>query len=135
MDAALDAAAGGALNSMGEDDAFLVERMATNNHQCPTDRRDNRQGGILQVDVLSAINAQFAALNKKIDSMGTPPTHTVASCGLCGDAHHTESCALLDLLRMLIMWDINLRIRVILTSTIKETDSNYNLAPFPTKSS
>lgn len=46
LDAALDAAAGGALNSMGEDDAFLVERMATNNHQWDTDRRDNRQGGM-----------------------------------------------------------------------------------------
>ena len=63
----VDAAAeGSVMNEMVEEACDLYEEMASNHYQAPSDRNMGRRvAGVLEVDQLSAIQAQLASLTNK----------------------------------------------------------------------
>lgn len=64
----IDAAAGGTLMKKSPEEAYeLVEEMATNNYQWPSDRvQPKRIQGVHELDSISALTAQVANLSKQI---------------------------------------------------------------------
>ncbi|XP_017970395.1 PREDICTED: uncharacterized protein LOC108660654 [Theobroma cacao] len=89
----IDAAAGGALMSKNAADAYnLLEEMALNNYQWPSERSGSRKVvGAYEIDTMSNLAVQVAALSKKIDTLGV---HAVQNsiCEMCGDGHSNDQC-------------------------------------------
>ncbi|WRX31367.1 Reverse transcriptase domain - like 10 [Theobroma cacao] len=87
----IDAVAGGALMSKNAADAYnLLEEMASNNYQWPSERSGSRKAiGAYEIDAMSNLAAQVAALSKKIDTLGV---HAVQNsiCEMCGDGHSND---------------------------------------------
>ena len=66
----------------------LVETMAANNYQWPNDRQaPRRPAGVYEVDSITALAAQVAALTKRLDNQETSAVQNVQSvvvqCELC----------------------------------------------------
>ncbi|XP_056169335.1 uncharacterized protein LOC130138641 [Syzygium oleosum] len=87
----IDAAAGGTLNNKSPEEAFdLLEEMAANSYQWPIERLSARKSsGIHEVGVNTTIVAEFAALNKKIDSVLKIQGPT---CEFCNGSHASTEC-------------------------------------------
>ena len=95
----LDAAAGGALWAKSYTEAYnLIETMAANEHQNPTQRMmPGKVAGILEVDAATAIAAQLQALSMKVDSLATYGINQIAMvCELCAGSHATDQCSLVN---------------------------------------
>ena len=96
----IDAAAGGALMGKSYDEAYdLLETMAANNYQWPSERLTQRKvAGMYEVDAMTALAAQVSALTKKIDSLAVQPVKAVQStsviCDICAGNHASEQCAI-----------------------------------------
>ena len=77
----MDAAAGGSvMNKTAEEATELYEEMATSHYQAPSDRNVGRRvAGVLEVDQLSAIQAQLASLTNKLSSQKGPTMGQVAA--------------------------------------------------------
>ncbi|XP_017972490.1 PREDICTED: uncharacterized protein LOC108660447 [Theobroma cacao] len=96
----IDVAAGGALISKNAADVYnLLEEMALNNYQWPSERLGPRKVvGAYEIDALGTLIAQVAAevaaLSKKFDTLGV---HTVQNsftvCKMCGDSHSSDQCS------------------------------------------
>lgn len=67
----IDVVAGGALMNKTHDEAYeLLEEMASNNYQWPSDRSmPNRAIGVHEIDVIMALTAQVASLSKQLGSL------------------------------------------------------------------
>ena len=94
----VDAAAGGALMGKSSDEAFdLLEEMAANNYQWPSERvNPKRAASINEMEAISTLAAQVNALTKKLDSMTVHGVHALNSsngvCEQCGDSHLSSFC-------------------------------------------
>ena len=90
----IDAAACGSLMRKTIESAFeLLEKMANNNCLWPSERHlAPRQGEKLGVDEVTSIQAQLAALSKKIDGFASRGNVISASCS----AMYCEYCYMLD---------------------------------------
>lgn len=89
----IDAAAGGALMAKSVDYAYeLLKNMVGNNYQWPTERSmDKNVTRIHEVDAITTLTAQVAALSKKFDSMGINANQSLfVTCELCGGDHSSE---------------------------------------------
>ena len=77
----VNAAAGGSvMNKMAEEACDLYEEMATSHYQVPSDINFGRRvAGVLEVDQLSAIQAQLASLTNKLSSQKGPTMGQVAA--------------------------------------------------------
>ena len=65
----IDAAAGGSLMAKTRDEAYaLLDEIASNSYQWGTDRINTKKAGIYEVEALTAIQAQIAALSKKLEA-------------------------------------------------------------------
>ncbi|KAL6288360.1 hypothetical protein ACE6H2_005870 [Prunus campanulata] len=63
----IDAAAGGALMGKTETEAYnLLEEMASNNYQWPSERSTPKKAGIHEIDAISALTAQISTLSKQL---------------------------------------------------------------------
>lgn len=64
--------------------------MASNSYQCCSDRTTQKRGGLYSVDSFTALSAQTAALNKKLDSLGalTMSVSSSVSCELYDQSEH-----------------------------------------------
>ena len=76
----VDAAAGGALWAKNYEEAYdLIETMASNDFQNPTSRMpQTKVAGVLEVDAITQLSAQMAAMSKKIDTLAEGKVKTVA---------------------------------------------------------
>ena len=93
----LDAASGGALWAKSyEEDYDLIEMMAANEYQNPTQcLPQGKVAGNLEVDTATAIAAQLKALTMKVDSLANFGVHQPTSvCELCAGAHATDQCVI-----------------------------------------
>ncbi|XP_024032803.1 uncharacterized protein LOC112095314 [Morus notabilis] len=95
----VDAAAGGAIFAKSYNDAYeILERMANNNYQWPTERHNARKAtGIHEVDAITALSTQMSSLTNMVKALNTPAgvnaVHTPGfSCVYCGDSHQYEDC-------------------------------------------
>ena len=70
----VDAAAGSpVMNKIAEEACDLYEEMATSHYQAPSDRNMGRRvAGVLEVDQLSAIQAQIASLANQLANQKGP---------------------------------------------------------------
>ncbi|XP_062113989.1 uncharacterized protein LOC133824999 [Humulus lupulus] len=75
----VDAAAGGALLAKTADESFtLMEEMATNSYQWPNERSGPRKVvGLYEVDQMTALNAQIAALQTQMAALSAQNNPTV----------------------------------------------------------
>ena len=76
------------------DDAYaLLDEIASNSYQWGSDRITIKKAWVYEVDILTAIQAQVAALSKKLD------THTVNAVAIsslynvCGGPHNNGECS------------------------------------------
>ncbi|XP_024018055.1 uncharacterized protein LOC112090603 [Morus notabilis] len=69
----VDAAAGGAILAKSYNDAYeILERMANNNYQWPTERHNARKAtGIHEVDAITALSAQMSSLTNMVKALNT----------------------------------------------------------------
>ncbi|XP_017970470.1 PREDICTED: uncharacterized protein LOC108660713 [Theobroma cacao] len=92
----IDAAAGGALMSKNVADAYnLLEEMASNNYQWPSERLGSRKAvGAYEIDAIGNLAAQVAALSKKIDTLGVYVVQNSCVVGEnYGDGHSSDQCS------------------------------------------
>ena len=67
----VDAAASGSLMTKTYEEAHeLMEKLASNHYQMDNDRISRRQGGVLELDALTALSAQVATLTKQVQIYG-----------------------------------------------------------------
>ena len=91
----VDAAAGGSLMSKTMDAAHdLLEEMALNNSQWGTQRQaPKRIPGVLEVDELTSVKAQLAALQNQMIKLSAGPNNVqVAQCEWCLGPHSSMDC-------------------------------------------
>src|SRR4051812_20552319 len=88
----IGAASGGAINNKTLDMAYdLLEVMANNNY-LKNDRNIIKKPGVMEVDEVTALKAQIAAMDRKIDklSVNTVKVHQV--CEFCAGNHAFVDC-------------------------------------------
>ncbi|KAI3461988.1 hypothetical protein Pfo_018651 [Paulownia fortunei] len=92
----VDAAAGGALMSKTHEEAYdLLETMAANAYQWPSERiAPKKVFGVHDVDALAILAAQVAAaLSKQFNSLHTNHTPiSIEVCNFCSGPHHSMEC-------------------------------------------
>ncbi|KAL5583489.1 hypothetical protein UlMin_015931 [Ulmus minor] len=98
----VDAASNGALMSKTYNEAYaLLERMASNNYQWPTERvpSGRRIAGVHEVSEITSLTAQIASLVNTLNNQQATPHQNVnsgqgtgESCVLCNGTHRFESC-------------------------------------------
>ncbi|KAL5563618.1 hypothetical protein UlMin_033365 [Ulmus minor] len=98
----VDAASNGALMSKTYNEAYaLLERMANNNYQWPTERvpAGRRIAGVHEVSEITSLTAQIASLVNTLNNQQATPHQSVnsvqgtgESCVLCNGTHRFESC-------------------------------------------
>ncbi|KAL5578388.1 hypothetical protein UlMin_020087 [Ulmus minor] len=98
----VDAASNGALMSKTYNEAYaLLERMANNNYQWPTERvpAGRRVAGVHEVSEITSLTAQIASLVNTLNNQQATPHQSVnsvqgtgESCVLCNGNHRFESC-------------------------------------------
>ncbi|WRX08623.1 Retrotransposon gag domain - like 6 [Theobroma cacao] len=96
----IDAAAGGALMSKNATDTYnLLEEMASNNYQWPSERLGPRKTvRAYEIDALGALTAKVVtkvvALSKKFDTLGVHAIkNSFVVCEMCGDSHSSDQCS------------------------------------------
>ncbi|PON50459.1 hypothetical protein PanWU01x14_223240 [Parasponia andersonii] len=95
----VDASANGALLAKSYNDAYkILERMANNNYQWPTERvaAGRLVAGIHDVDAVTALTAQVSSLSNILKSMNMAAGATVdqsaaISCVYCDEGHSFDS--------------------------------------------
>ncbi|XP_062085656.1 uncharacterized protein LOC133791756 [Humulus lupulus] len=98
----IDAAAGGAFMRKSANEAYeLLEEMATNNYQWPSERagNNNKVVGVHELDAITALTAQVASLTKQLqqNTMSAQVVQAQVMCELCGGSHSFDQCqAVLD---------------------------------------
>ncbi|KAM6548261.1 hypothetical protein CsatB_019937 [Cannabis sativa] len=87
----IDAAAGGAFMRKSANEAYdLLEEMALNNQQWPTERSQTKKvAGVLEVDAITKLTAQVEALTKLIAGQAK---QAQVICEICGGNHHFSEC-------------------------------------------
>ncbi|XP_020417839.1 uncharacterized protein LOC109948603 [Prunus persica] len=91
----VDAAAGGALMTKTATEAFeLLETMASNNYQWPSERMNLKPAGVLEVNAMALLTAQISNLTKKVDSLSVNAINTSTNfgCELCAGPHPSSEC-------------------------------------------
>ncbi|XP_017979877.1 PREDICTED: uncharacterized protein LOC108662804 [Theobroma cacao] len=91
----IDVATRGALMSKSIDEAYdLLEEIAYNNYQWPSERLGTRKiAGIHESDVLNTVSTQLASLAKKIDKLSVNAIqNSFMTCEFCGERHSNDNC-------------------------------------------
>ena len=93
----IDASAGGALMKKTEDEAYeLLEDMATNNYQWPSERSiPKKTAGLHEVDAITNLTAQIASLSKQLQSTQLTVNAIQTSslvCEFCSGSHQSSEC-------------------------------------------
>ncbi|XP_062075256.1 uncharacterized protein LOC133779295 [Humulus lupulus] len=90
----IDAATGGAFMSKSANEAYeLLEEMAMNNYQWPSERGNPRRVARMhEIDAISMLSAQVATLTKQLQNniVTAPVMQAQVMCKLCGGPHSFE---------------------------------------------
>ncbi|XP_023887557.1 uncharacterized protein LOC111999657 [Quercus suber] len=99
----VDAAAGGALTSNTHEVAYeLLEKLASNNYQWPTERAMPRKtAGVLELDSITSLAAQMATLSQQLGKMNVNAIQTNVVCDHCTGNHSSVDCQIGQLSSML----------------------------------
>ncbi|XP_017973115.1 PREDICTED: uncharacterized protein LOC108661374 [Theobroma cacao] len=92
----IDVAAGGALMSKNATDAYnMLEKMASNNYQWPSERLGSRKAArAYEIDAIGNLAVQVATLSKKFDTLGVHAVkNSFVVCEMCGDSHSSDQCS------------------------------------------
>jgi len=90
----IDAAARGSLMVKTTNDAYaLLDEIASNSYQWGSDRATAKKADIYEVEALTAIQAQIAALSKKLDTQTVNAVATPSPCNVCGGPHNNGDCS------------------------------------------
>ena len=98
----IDAAAGGAFMSKSANEAYeLLEEMATNNYQWPSERAgiNKNAAWVHELDAITTLIAQVVSLTKQLqqNTMSAQVVQAQVMCELCGGPHPFDQCqAVLD---------------------------------------
>ncbi|XP_062103987.1 uncharacterized protein LOC133815123 [Humulus lupulus] len=96
----IDAAAGGAFMRKSANEAYdLLEEMANNNQQWPSERGNSKKvAGLHEIDAISKLTAQVEALTKQLQgsTMAALVMQAQTMCELCGGPHTYEKCQYAD---------------------------------------
>ncbi|XP_062093371.1 uncharacterized protein LOC133799363 [Humulus lupulus] len=102
----IDTASGGAFMSKSANEAYdLLEEMAMNNYQWPSERETIKKvAGVHELDAISMLSAQVATLTKQLQQNNihaqAPMMQMQIICELCGGPHLFEQCTMRDLNNM-----------------------------------
>ena len=91
----INVATGGALMRKTHDEAYeLLEEMASNNYQWPSERSMSKRAiGVHEIDVITAISAQVMTLSKQQGSLNVNVIQTPSqACELCERNHASFDC-------------------------------------------
>jgi hypothetical protein len=88
----IDAAAGGSLMAKTRDEAYaLLDEIASNSYQWGSERA-TKKAGIYEVEAIIALQAQIAALSKKLEAHTVNAVATPSPCNQCGGPHNHGEC-------------------------------------------
>ncbi|XP_062089489.1 uncharacterized protein LOC133796024 [Humulus lupulus] len=108
----IDAAEGGAFMSKSANETYeLLEEMAMNNYQWPSERdRHKKVVGMHELDVIIALTAQVASLIKQLQQnfMATQVMQIQAVYHNCGGPHPFEQCMVVEMNNSIAMEQINI---------------------------
>ncbi|XP_062119073.1 uncharacterized protein LOC133832794 [Humulus lupulus] len=100
----IDVAAGGDFMSKSTNEAYeLLEEMAMNNYQWPTERgQPKKVGGMMELDAILMLTAQVAALTKQLQKTTLPSQAMQVQnlCELCATTHPPNQFPALDMNNM-----------------------------------
>ncbi|XP_062118921.1 mediator of RNA polymerase II transcription subunit 15-like [Humulus lupulus] len=100
----IDVTAGGSFMSNSANEAYeLLEEMAMNNYQWATKRgQPKKVAGMMELDVISMLIAQVAALTKQLQKTTLPSQYMQVQnlCEVCGTTHPPNQCPTLDMNNM-----------------------------------
>ena len=90
----VDAAAGGALMSKTHEAAYeLLEELASNYYQWPTEKAMPRKTtGVLELDSITSLAAQMANLSQQLGKMNVNAIQTNVVCDHCAGNHSSADC-------------------------------------------
>lgn len=89
----IDAATGGSLMTKTKEETFaLLDEISSNSYQWGTERTTPKKVGIFEVDVFTSLEAQVAALTKKLESQTVNAIATPSPCMLCQGPHANRDC-------------------------------------------
>ncbi|XP_062094095.1 uncharacterized protein LOC133800149 [Humulus lupulus] len=95
----IDAAAGGEFMRKSANEAYeLLEEMAMNNYNWPSQRENKKVAGVLEVDPIAMLTAQIVSLTKQIQQQSNNSAQAMQlqpapiSCETCGGPHHFQQC-------------------------------------------
>ncbi|XP_062080468.1 uncharacterized protein LOC133785233 [Humulus lupulus] len=95
----IDAAVGGAFMSKSTNEAYeLLQEMAMNNYNWPSERENKKVAGVLEVDHIAMHTAQIASLTKQIQQQNNSSDQAMQlqpapiSCDTCGGSLHFQQC-------------------------------------------
>ena len=90
----VNATAGGALMSKTHEAAYeLLEELASNNYQWPTERTMPRKiAGVLELDSITSLAAQMATLSQQLSKMNVNAIQTNVVCDHCAGNHSSVDC-------------------------------------------
>ncbi|CAL8992696.1 unnamed protein product [Prunus brigantina] len=90
----IDAVAGGALMAKTQDEAYeLLETMANNSYQWPSERAMPKKAGVHDVDVITAFTAQISTLSKQLGSLNVNAIQTPnVIYEFCAGSHSSADC-------------------------------------------
>ena len=90
----VDAAASGALMSKTPEAAYeLMEELASNNYQWPTERAMPRKtAGVLELDSITSLAAQMETLSQQLGKMNVNAIQTNVFCDHCAGNHSSADC-------------------------------------------
>ncbi|XP_062086098.1 uncharacterized protein LOC133792198 [Humulus lupulus] len=95
----IDVAAGGAFMSKSANEAYeLLEDMAMNNYNWPSERENKKVERVLEVYPMAMLTAQIASLTKQIQQQNNNSAQAMQlqpapiSCETCGGLHHFQQC-------------------------------------------
>jgi len=88
----IDAAAGGSLMAKTRNEAYsLLDEIASNSYQWGSERA-TKKAGLYEVEAFTALQAQIAALSKKLEAQTVNAVTTPMPCNSCGGPHNHGEC-------------------------------------------
>ena len=88
----VDAASGGAINNKTPDEAYELLEVMANNNYLKNDRNIIKKPGVIEVDEVTALKAQIAAMDRKISKLSVNAVQIPQVCELCAGSHASVDC-------------------------------------------
>src|SRR2546430_1464037 len=88
----VDAASGGAINNKTPDEAYELLEVMANNNYLKNDRNIIKKPGVIEVDEVTALKAQIAAMDRKISKLSVNAVQIPQVCEFYAGSHASFDC-------------------------------------------